>query len=515
MSMKLEKANNWEIVATGLLIGLGINPPAWVIGSLGVILFSRQLLFKHVSIKQGVLLGFLINILVFHWVPEVFKNYAQVSIWLSILFLIAVSIYQTIKFLVFQSLFNKLQSSSALSNLFIAASLWAFTTLLFPSLAPWFLSSTFIDLPPIALLTRMGGPIFCDISLILLLGTFLLCLVQIGKKEPITKSFLAFFILLSGCLLNWSLSNSALSKELAGAKSISATTIQANLIVGYDYSAARVKVRNKRLQDLTDQALKAYPETDLILWTETAWGYIFWEDEKGIEKHKRRDPLPKHKKHLLFGHYTRIEPKSERKEAMKKRPIYYNSASLLKPDGSFSGQYRKKKLFPFSEKAPVKFLEKYFQKEAFGLTEGKSKKTVDLNGSRIAVGICFEDLWTEVFQEATGEEDASLLVTLTNGGWFDQSSATRQHRDGARWRAVENGRFLLRAANEGPASLIDPWGRITILTAAETETWAHLPQVKLLDKKTLYSKYGNFVVWGLILLSLPLLLTNFHKYRPL
>jgi len=499
-----------ELALIGALIGISIRGPWALIGSLGIILYCRLLLFEKVSLGQAFVLGFVANLFSTSWAPEVFAHYSDQPLWIAVLFSAVIFSYEALKFVIAQVILNYSilkypirdypGSSSPLSRMILFPGAWALAALIFPTLAPWNLSTTFIEIAPIALLARIGGPVFVDIFLIFLAGSLLTYFAERKIKGWLNPVLVIPACLALLSLANWASSNSKLNTEIKAAESISISAIQPNLIVEYDYSAPRVKVRNQRLKKLTSSALKAHPETDLVVWTETAWGYIFWEDETGIKKHGRRDPIAGHKQNLLFGHYTRIEPKSEREEALKKRPVYYNSASLLAADGSFSGKYRKKNLFPFGEKAPLDFLEKYFENSKYSLVEGHSRGTVTLEGTNIGVGICFEDLFPEIFRKAVQEENASLLISLTNGGWFNETWASQQHRDGARWRAVENGRYLLRAANEGPASLVDPWGEIQILTPEGTETFVHLPQVKLLEARTLYSSWGKMPAWVAIIL---------------
>jgi len=53
-------------------------------------------------------------------------------------------------------------------------------------------------------------------------------------------------------------------------------------------------------------------------------------------------------------------------------------------------------------------------------------------------------------------QGSELLTTITNDGWYGQSSAPFQHWDMAAMRAVEQGRYLARAANTGISGIVDP-----------------------------------------------------------
>ena len=55
--------------------------------------------------------------------------------------------------------------------------------------------------------------------------------------------------------------------------------------------------------------------------------------------------------------------------------------------------------------------------------------------------------------------DATLLINVTNNAWYGDSTAPHQHLQIARMRALEAGRYLVRAANDGITAVIGPQGR--------------------------------------------------------
>jgi apolipoprotein N-acyltransferase len=62
-------------------------------------------------------------------------------------------------------------------------------------------------------------------------------------------------------------------------------------------------------------------------------------------------------------------------------------------------------------------------------------------------------------------KDATLLVNVSNDAWFGDSTAPHQHLQIARFRALEAGRWLMRATNNGISALIDPHGRVVARSA--------------------------------------------------
>jgi len=98
------------------------------------------------------------------------------------------------------------------------------------------------------------------------------------------------------------------------------------------------------------------------------------------------------------------------------------------------------------------------------------------------------------------KKGANFLVTITNDGWYGRSSAPYQHFSMATLRAVENRRYLLRAATTGISGIIDPYGRI--LSKSELMTQTHLTEIITPNRGlTFYTKFGDVLPFLSLTLS--------------
>jgi apolipoprotein N-acyltransferase len=97
------------------------------------------------------------------------------------------------------------------------------------------------------------------------------------------------------------------------------------------------------------------------------------------------------------------------------------------------------------------------------------------------------------------------LTTITNDGWYGHSSAPYQHFALASMRAIEQGRYLVRAANTGISGVVDPYGRV-VARSAIFEQVTLVEDVRFLQHRTLYSAIGDAIAFVAIALTASALL---------
>ena len=118
---------------------------------------------------------------------------------------------------------------------------------------------------------------------------------------------------------------------------------------------------------------------------------------------------------------------------------------------------------------------------------------------KASTAICYEVVYPSLVRQAV-LDGSELLTTITNDAWFGRSSAPWQHFAMAGMRAVEQGRYLVRAANTGISGVVDPYGRVLLQSGLFVEG-AWTADVRLIEEKTIYGKTGDWVVWGSLLVT--------------
>ena len=178
------------------------------------------------------------------------------------------------------------------------------------------------------------------------------------------------------------------------------------------------------------------------------------------------------------------------------------AAFLLDKDGAITASYNKRQLVPFGEYVPLRGLLGKYIKPVAALGEflpGEPEQALlSFKGLKLGAAICYESVFPYLFAGDTAD-GADFFVNITNDGWYLNTAAPYQHFAANIFRAVENRRPLLRAANNGISAAIDPWGRVTARTALN-ERAALLVPVKIYSEKALFPYYGVWFAGAALLL---------------
>jgi apolipoprotein N-acyltransferase len=193
--------------------------------------------------------------------------------------------------------------------------------------------------------------------------------------------------------------------------------------------------------------------------------------------------------------------------------VPYNSAAMLDEAGQRVFSYDKIHLVPFGEYEPFPFFHQVVSsvsEEVGGFHKGSVRSVGKFsNGSTFSVFICYEAIYAgEVRQFAN--QDAELLINISNDGWFGTSQAAEQHLRMARIRAVENRRWVIRDTNNGISASIDPYGNVHRVMHRDERNSADVPYDFRTDK-TIYTRFGDWFAWMCVLVSAILVGSTFRK----
>jgi len=243
--------------------------------------------------------------------------------------------------------------------------------------------------------------------------------------------------------------------------------------------------------ELYRSSLLEHAQSDLILWPEVAIPAVL--DQVGNYVSLLEQDVSAGESTLLFGILERDEPLEN----------VFNS--IIAIDGRSRQVYRKRHLVPFGEYFPVPdFVREWMRMMNLPYSDISAGDAVQPllempDGNRLAVAICYEDAYAA--EQLYALPDATILVNVSNDAWFGDSIAPHQHLEIARMRALEAGRYVVRATNNGISAFIGPDGSL-LETGPQFEYVALTRDVQPLAGSTFYVKAGN---WPVIALSLVLL----------
>ena len=230
-------------------------------------------------------------------------------------------------------------------------------------------------------------------------------------------------------------------------------------------------------------SIAAHPESDLLVWPEVAIPAARDQVQEYVDAVQAE--LLANKQTLLFG----ILERASKPEAI------YNSAFVL--DGSDERVYRKRHLVPFGEYFPVPaFVREWMRMMSLPYSDISAGSAVQpllamANGIQLAVAICYEDAYGA--EQLYALPDADILINISNDAWFGDSIAPHQHLEIARMRALESGRNVVRATNNGISAFIGPRGEL--LESGEQFTYVSMTrEIAPRGGLTPYARFGNWPV---------------------
>ncbi len=190
-----------------------------------------------------------------------------------------------------------------------------------------------------------------------------------------------------------------------------------------------------------------------------------------------------------------------------------NTAVILNSSGGLILEYHKIHLVPMGEYVPwwLHFTEMGKVTSQVGdFVPGSRYDAAPTAEGDLVVFICYEAIFPQLVRRLT-PPGPGVLVNISDDAWYGHSSARFQHLNMARFRAIENHRYLLRATDNGVTAVIDPYGRIVAQAALYCQT-ALAAHFRVLSGRTFYNAHGDVFAWtcvgasaGLLIIGMVLL----------
>lgn len=237
-------------------------------------------------------------------------------------------------------------------------------------------------------------------------------------------------------------------------------------------------------------------DVDLIVWPETALPMMETQARPVLERVQSNLPTDTA---LMTGIVQRdIDNR------------YFNSVTGV---GDVEGSYQKEHLVPFGEYLPLESLLRgaidFFDLPMSSFTKGESDQApMQAAGVSIGNAICYEIIYPQLV--ASRAKDSDVLMTLSNDTWFGASIGPHQHLQMARLRALENGRYVLRATSNGITAIIDAQGHI-VERAPQFETTSLTGEFYATKGLTPFTRMGSWPVWFLAALMVIAGVSRTHR----
>jgi apolipoprotein N-acyltransferase len=286
--------------------------------------------------------------------------------------------------------------------------------------------------------------------------------------------------------------------DYSGAPKAKVSLIQQNNDPWKDSGPAAYAANLRVLKRLSEEALAAAPDSELVVWSETAFvPRIYWHltyrDEPAFY------PIVKDLMDFLAVQDVPFVLGNDdtRKEVNANGvwdEVSYNGVWLFEKD-TMKQLYRKLHLVPFTEHFPYKKQLPFIYNMLAGREDihlwkaGNSPVVFETGRLKFSTPICFEDTFGYLSRNFV-RNGAELLVNLSNDAWSKSVPAQMQHLSMAVFRAVENRCSMIRSTASGQTCAVDPNGRVLAMAEPFVETYLNV-EIPLVKPAALYTIWGD------------------------
>jgi apolipoprotein N-acyltransferase len=533
--------------ASGLLLALSF--PKFGHPALGWIALAPLLValadesrgsIQESGLRGALALGLLTGIIYFtgtlYWITRVMVVYGGLPLWIAVPINVALVAYLALFPAVFAVIVRRLVIAHGPAALMTAPIVWVATELARTHLLtgfPWvLLGYSQASVLPIAQLASLFGIYAVSMLVAAVSAAVALVVVERGiggparsgadrhgptraeldaawTWRPVSAGFMAAGIVFVGVIGVgvWGGRRAARSEWTHSGDPVRVGLIQGNVDQAEKWNTVRAAAI---FEDYIGKSRQAIREgADFILWPESSTPFMFEEEPAGADRIRtlaRQARVP-----ILFGS-DQIEWRAAGSRRIPDK--YFNSAFLVRADGTTAGVYRKMHLVPFGEYVPLQrllFFAAPLTEEVGTFSPGLNAELLPFAGHLLSVAICYEIVYPALVRQFVlgGSE---LLTTITNDAWFGTTSAPYQHFEQASMRAIEEGRYLVRSANTGISGIVDPYGRVVQRTDI-FQPAVLVGEARFLRTSTFYARHGDILAYASVLTTAVLLVVSRRRVQ--
>jgi apolipoprotein N-acyltransferase len=371
---------------------------------------------------------------------------------------------------------------------------------------PWdLLGYSQVTVLPIAQLASLVG--IYGLSLLVALVSAVAAYATVAHRDP--RRWLAC-VLAAALVLGtgvWGTVRIRRQALISAGAPVRVAVLQGNILQDQKWDPAMRDAIMQRYIDMTREAIGRNAE--FILWPESAMPTPYEQD---LPRGALLRRLAREAHVTLLVGSDQVEPVRPVLAAKAPPSRMYNAAYLIQPDGSTAAVYRKIHLVPFGEYVPFSrllFFVGPLVEAVSDFAPGTEATLLPVGGHMVSTAICYEVIYAGLMR-SFAVRGSELLTTITNDAWYGWSSAAYQHWEQASLRAIEDGRYLARAANTGISGFVDPYGRV-LQRSNMFQSAVMVEDVRFLTGRTIYSRIGDVVGWLSVALTLAALLASLRK----
>jgi apolipoprotein N-acyltransferase len=469
----------------------------------------------------GWITQFVLNLIGFHWIAKMaveFGHFNSLSGFLIlIIFCTLAHLHFAVAGLFFAWIRRRLPmaksqpSTRSLLDISLLALLFAICENLSPMIFPWHMGYTWLwaKLPGIQIADIIGfeGLNYFTILINALIAVGYISYHRSRRTQPlVATAAIAIGLVI---VINWlGVGRESFWKNTDA--ELKFLTVQGN-IGNFEkfYADFRGDFRRKIIEkylELTRLGLKTYPDSDFIVWPETAYptllDHLDFEPQETVQFRKNWALIGKP---LMTGSFS--QPSGSKNT--------FNSFFLINEFGqSVLAPYHKTILLIFGERFPftdiIPYMDWLFPGQG-SLGAGPGPSILNHQGIRVGPQICYEGLYPWL-SAGLANRGAEIFVNVTNDSWYGENFEPYQHLYMTLARAIEFRRPLVRATNTGVNAAVLATGEVLSLSPVHAE-WTGQYRVPYLKNPpaTFYQKFCGLWIWTLAFLALCLVVLRFKR----